>query len=238
MNTEKTSYAVFLPCVEERQSLLETIRIIESESAEHLYFYIITNTQQNADQIRAFLEGHQILKTKYTCRVQVERKLSGAFKHAIELCKEDYFILMATDLETDPHIVKSLIEHSKRNKDDIIVVSRWSSWDNFKDYGFTRMIFNLIFQRLAQIIYRSHLTDITFGYRIYPAGILKKLGLRYLGHAVLLESIVEPLLDGVTVREIQGTWTKRIEGVSKKEWKNNFTYLVILLSGVFRKQKS
>lgn len=225
------SYAIFLPCVEERASLLTTIKIIQSENKESHHFYIVSNTAENCDQIRLFLDTHTIPARAYTCIQQREHYLSGALKEALLFCQEDYFILMASDLETDPTLVKNLIKTSQQHPEKIITVTRWDKSATFKNYGILKMFANFSFQTLGRLIYKTNLTDLTFGFRLYPTQIIKSIEFTQTGHAILLEALLSPLSEGVRIKEIIGSWKRRREGLSKKDWQNNFVYLHLLLSG-------
>ncbi len=224
------SYGIFLPCVEERTSLLATMRILSEEIQSEHFFYVVTNNSKNRDDILAYLKV-QFQHQNYLCEIQDEAKLAGAFKKGINLCKEAYFILMASDLETDPHLVKDMIKASSSNPQAIVTVSRWQKGTFFKGYGFMNRVANFLFQLLGRVIFRTSLSDLTFGYRIYPTSELKQMQFSQTNHAILLEALLIPLQNRYPVIEVPGSWTKRSEGSSKKEWKNNLSYLHLLLSG-------
>ena len=222
------SYGIFLPCVEERTSLLKTLQIISKQNNEPIRFYIITDCEKTRIDILNFLKLNNFNLSKITCQSQTGKYLSGALKTAIQICEEKYFILMASDLETDPYLVKNLINQSKLAPDHIVTVSRWKSGSQFKSYGATKQLLNFIFQKITSYLYNTELSDLTFGYRLYPSSVLKSLNLKSEGHSILLESLLVPLRKKIPVCEIPGDWLPREEGVSKKNWKNNFTYIKLV----------
>ncbi len=224
------SVGFFLPCIEERESLVQTLTILNSFNLEKSSYYIVTDCEASASSLLSFLQDRG-LRDKAVVLVQSEPKLSGALKKAIQICREDFFILMASDLETDPTQAGLLLSTAIANPGKIVCVSRWSSWRNFNDYGWLRLVANFIFQFLFRIRFGFPVTDATFGYRCYPTSLIKSLELKASGHAILFEALVLPLLTGAEIIEIPGRWTARSEGFSKKDWKNNLSYLKILLCG-------
>jgi hypothetical protein len=122
---------------------------------------------------------------------------------------------MASDLETDPHLVHSMIKEIRDGKNDIVVASRWLQNSGFQGYSVLKYLCNFVFQKLFSILYRVSLTDLTYGFRIYRTKIIQKIIWEELKHSFLLESLVKPLRLGCQVKEIPATWVARKEGASQ-----------------------
>ena len=84
---------------------------------------------------------------------------------------------MASDLETNPNFFHKLRASSQKNREKIFVATRWRDKNGFQDYNFLKLCLNKIFQVLFSILFRTKLSDLTFGYRIYPSNIIKKIKL-------------------------------------------------------------
>jgi hypothetical protein len=164
--------------------------------------------------------------------------LGGAIREAFDLAHGSHVIMMASDLETNPRDVKSLIEHARRNPDAIITASRWCSGGAFHGYGAIKLIANKIFQRLFSIIYATRLSDMTYGYRLFPCNIVRSIKWEELRHAFLLETLVKPLRLGVTVIEIPSVWQARTDGKSHNTFMRNFLYFRTGLRARFARRSS
>jgi hypothetical protein len=86
---------------------------------------------------------------------------------------------------------------------------------------------NWVFQRLFSLLYLTHLTDMTFGFRILPTTLVRSIQWEELRHAFNLESLIKPLRLGVPVTEIPAAWHPRTEGESQNPFARNFEYFRI-----------
>jgi hypothetical protein len=146
--------------------------------------------------------------------------------------------MMASDLETNPSDVKPLIEQARRNPDAIITASRWQSGGAFHGYDPVKLVANKIFQTLFSAIYATRLSDMTYGYRLFPRNLVRSINWEELRHAFLFETIVKPLRLGVTIIEIPSVWQARTEGKSQNTLMQNFLYLRTGLRTRFAKRSS
>ena len=101
---------------------------------------------------------------------------------------------MSSDLETDPHTVKSLIAKIREGY-DIVTCTRWTG-AGFTGYNPLKYILNKIFQIFFGILY--HTTDLTFAFRIFKTDIIKCVKWEELRHPFLFETIIKPLRLGIT----------------------------------------
>jgi hypothetical protein len=87
-----------------------------------------------------------------------------------------------------------------------------------------KRILNWWFQQFFSFLYGVHLTDMTFGYRIFKTPLVKSIAWEEVRHPFLLETIIKPLRLGASVCEIPTTWKARIEGESHNSFWRNFVY--------------
>ena len=135
--------------------------------------------------------------------------------------------MMSSDLETNPYSVKKMIKYSKKNPDKIITASRWLKKNQFKDYGILKVLANYIFQNTFSFLYGVKCTDMTFGFRIFPTYIVKKIKWEMFNHSFLFETIIKPIKLGIKVIEIESSWKKRKEGKTNNVFANYFWYIYI-----------
>ena len=132
--------------------------------------------------------------------------------------------MMASDLETDPHDVKTLIAQAEKNPLAIIAASRWLGGEAFQGYSRVKLVCNWCFQRGFSLLYGRRLSDMTYAYRIFPTLLVQSIRWSELRHPFLFESLVKPLRLGVPVVEIPTVWRARTEGQSQNSFFRNFVY--------------
>ncbi len=226
---------VLLPVINETFSLEQTIEIIVRENPNETFvFLIITSPKYTTEPSRAVITR---LKQKYPQAIQhLEQKLpflGGAIRDGFDAATGDYVILMASDLETDPHTVKDLLKTIKNENVDIVTCSRWIGNAHFEGYNVLKFILNKIFQLFFRMLYRTKLTDLTFAYRIFKIEIVKSIQWEELRHPFLFETLIKPLRLGYSVKEIPSSWTARKEGESQNSFFRNFVYFRIGLKVLF-----
>ena len=146
--------------------------------------------------------------------------------------------MMASDLETDPNDVCRLIAEAVKDPSAVVGTSRWLRGGAFHGYSKIKLVCNWLFQRIFSILYNTHLSDMTYGYRILPTKLVQAIRWEELRHPFILETVVKPLRLGVPVKEIPSVWHPRIEGESQNPFFRNFAYFRIGLRTRFcRKEK-
>ena len=135
--------------------------------------------------------------------------------------------MMASDLETDPNLVQSLIAEEEKNPSGIVTASRWLEGGGFHGYSKAKLVCNWIFQQLFSVLYATRLSDLTFAYRIFPAKLVQSIRWDELKHPFLFETLIKPMRLGVPVVEIASVWNARTEGVSQNTFFRNFEYFGI-----------
>ena len=240
LNKKNYKFDVFLPVIDETISLIKTVEIIEKTSSKYISKYLIVVSKELT--IKNSFNTIIFLKKKYKKKIkliyQKEKYIGGALKSAIENIKSSHFILMASDLETNPKDVIRMINKSEENPKKIITANRWLKKNSFEGYNIFKLILNKIFQLFFSILFSVKLSDLTFAYRIYPSNLIKKLNLKEKKHPILLETMLIPIKLGVKFIEIPCKWKNRIEGKSNNPFFKNFYYISTGLRIFFLKKKN
>ena len=227
LNKKKQKFDIFLPVIDETFSLEKTINIIEKKCSKVILQYLIVFSKTKSKQKSKNIAYKLKLKYKNKIKIiyQKEDFIGGAIKIAIQHIKASHFILMASDLETDPNDIKKLIDNSVKNPSKIIVANRWLEKNSFKGYNPFKLILNKLFQIFFSKLYSVSLSDLTFAYRIYPSKFLKKIILKESRHPILLETILIPIKLGIDFIEISSKWSSRKEGKTNNSFFRNFAYI-------------
>ena len=233
------SVTCIVPVINETFSLQQTIDMLEQQNKADILEYILAvsdtkTTKESFEVIRG-------LELQYGDKIIVHHQklkfLGGAIREAFEIARGTHTILMSSDLETDPNLVKDFIRLGKERPDIIITATRWKGGGGFEGYNPFKYLLNSVFQKFFSILYRTHLSDMTYGYRIFPSSLLKQIRWEELKHSFLFETILKPLKLGVKAIEIPCKWEARKEGVSQNPFLNNFIYFRIGLKVLFLKKE-
>jgi glycosyltransferase involved in cell wall biosynthesis len=216
--------SIILPVIDETTSLQRTVEILLDENPAVIREILIIVCKKTTPESRSVCEA---LVTKHPdlvhVRDQVRPFLGGAMRDAFEWAQGTHLLMMASDLETDPSTVKDLVAASAQGF-DIVTATRWTKQGGFEGYSRLKYVLNWGFQKMFRVLYGTPLTDLTYGFRIFKADLVKKIDWQELRHPFLLETILKPLRLGARVAEIPTVWRTRNEGESHNTFLQNFVY--------------
>jgi glycosyltransferase involved in cell wall biosynthesis len=219
------SVTVVLPVVNETTSLKQTIAILLRDVRNDLRELLIVVCEKTTpESMAAISQLQKELGGLVVVHHQTLPFLGGAMREAFDLARGSHVIMMASDLETDPNSVRELIAEERKNPSGIVTASRWRNRAGFEGYSKVKLLCNWVFQRSFSILYGTHLSDMTFAYRIFPTRLVQAIRWDELRHPFLFETLVKPLQLGVPVAEISSVWRARTEGESQNSFLGNFVY--------------
>ncbi len=235
--------SILLPTLNETFSFTQTIEIILDEcSPEDICeFLAIVCERTERESLKAIEEGRRLAQKKGIDLQILYQNLpyaGGALRDGIMAAKGSHILMMAPDLETDPHNVKDFIAAGKQYPGDMITASRWLQKGSFHGYNKLKYILNLIFQRFFSWFYRVKLTDISFAYRLAPTGLLQSIKWEEMKHPFFLETALKPIKLGIKIHEIPSSWSARREGESQNSLLQTFKYLKIAFKVKFEKREN
>ncbi|MEW6055143.1 MAG: glycosyltransferase family 2 protein [Bdellovibrionota bacterium] len=229
------SVSIILPIINETHSLVTTVDVIEQmcDSKDIKEYIAVVCGRTTKDS----LETCKVLQERFGAKFRLHHQklpfIGGAMREAFDLAEGSHTIMMSTDLETDPHVVRNFIVEAKRHPSSIITASRWIKGGEFHGYNPVKLAANYAFQKIFALLYSSKLTDLTYAYRIFPTSLLQSIAWEELKHPFFLETVIKPLRLGVNVIEIPAVWKARTEGESQNPFLNNFVYFRIALKVKF-----
>ena len=233
------SLSIILPVINETISLERTVEIVLRDARQAIVEILIVICNKTTPQALAIINK---LVESYPHLVVVHSQslpfLGGALREAFDLARGGHTALMASDLETNPDELVQMIAAAKSHPDAIIQASRWRKGGSFTGYSPLKLILNRIFQMFFSALYGVRLTDMTFGYRIYPTRVIQRIAWEELRHPFLLECLIKPLRLGTPVIEVTSVWTARIEGESQNTFFRNFVYFRTGIKTRFANRKS
>lgn len=218
---------IVMGVMDEIVSLNETIKVILSSNEDiEILFVISDKTTKDARQnLESLIARNDIMRIWK----QTKPGVGNAYREGLSLAKSSFVLMMSSDMETDPSLVKSLIYEISNSALDVVVVSRWRNQNSFNDYNKILLLANWFFQKTLRFMYKSDLTDLTYAFRIYKQRAL--IGCedwKEERHGFFLESILKPLNNGMKVGEISGSWKMRDEGVRHIQYRDYLTYVSVM----------
>ena len=114
--SEKYSISIILPVINEINSLIYTLKILKKikEKKEFLIIYSeILTSKTNLAKLNKLKKNDNSIKIYK----QVKPYVGGAIMCELINQKKKYIVIMASDLETNPHEVKRMIKLSKETQD-------------------------------------------------------------------------------------------------------------------------
>src|SRR5215472_14679008 len=186
--------SVVVTAVNETFSLRQTVDILVDENPHDLAEIIVAIAPRTTAECRAVIAELQNEHPQLVW-VHTQRKpfIGGAIQEAFERACGAYVVMMASDLETDPHAVRDLVREIRESGADVVTASRWARGGKFVGYGRTKLAFNWTFQTLMRLVFLTRLSDMSYGYRIFRAEVLSEIRWEELKHPFLMETIIKPL---------------------------------------------
>jgi hypothetical protein len=226
------SVSVILPAVNETYSLSQTAEIIRDtcrlqDIEEFLIVLCDKTTKECVDTAKQIARTSQDIPV----RIYYQKKpfVGNAIREAFDTVKGTHVIVMSTDLETDPKLVAEFIRLARQHPERIVTASRWTGDGSFKGYNKLKLVLNFIFQGILSCLFLTRLTDMTYGYRIFPVSVVRNIRWEETKHPFFLETAIKPLRLGVKIDEISAHWEARTEGESQNTFFKNFAYFRIAL---------
>jgi len=219
------SATIILPVMNETAALEETVRIIVRDVKDRTKEILIVVCERTTAESMATVERlSKSLGGMVRVHFQKLPFLGSAIREAFDLARGSHVVMMASDLETDPNAVKTLIAAAELQPASIVTATRWRAGGGFQGYSKVKLLCNWCFQRFFSVLYGVKLSDMTFAYRIFPTKLVRGIRWEEMRHAFLFESLVKPLRLGVPVIEIPSQWKARTEGESQNTFLLNFVY--------------
>ena len=233
-------FSLIITAIDETWSLKKTVETVLADNRDTVADIIIATAPHTTAACRAVVREMEatypsIVREHEQCRL---RGVGGANIECAELATTEWVLIMASDLETPPEKVQAIIARAEVGDVDVVATSRWLRGGNFGDYARVKLLCNWIFQKMYSLLYFTHLTDMTYGYRAYRRNLFSRYHWQETGHAFFMESICKFLRSGIRIAEIPMHWQRRQEGMSHIQTAEFLRYFRVGLSVRFARKSS
>jgi dolichol-phosphate mannosyltransferase len=156
-------------------------------------------------------------------------------REGFALARGNLVLMIDADGEMEIDTVPRLLDEMARGGHGLVVAARWLPGGGFSGYGPLKYYLNWGFQQLFRCLFRTHLHDLTYGFKVMRAELVHGLEWQGTLHEIACETTLRPVRLGVSVAEVPSRWTARTQGASKNTFWRNFRYvrtaLTILIGG-------
>tara|TARA_B100000795_G_C22798203_1_gene440452 strand:- start:603 stop:1313 length:711 start_codon:yes stop_codon:yes gene_type:complete len=221
-----------LPCYNEFENIFILIKQIKKIFNNHL---IIIVDDSSTDQIKNKISQYK--NVKYFKRKSKSGRGSAVIfgmKNILKEKKVDLVVEMDTDLSSHPKELPKNIKFFKKDKLDLLVMSRYLKGSKIINWPLRRRLFSFLSNKLAKFLLKVDVSDYTMGYRIYskPAVIhvTKNCGKIGTGFIVLSEILAELNNNKFKIKDTKTTFVNREKGDSTV----NLRLIYDSLIGIFK----
>ncbi len=161
-------------------------------------------------------------------RLSVQEKTPGlgyAVRQGIDEAQGATILLMDSDGEMDVNTVPLMVAEMKRSGADMVVGSRWVKGGGVEGYDRFKYYLNRGYQLLFRVLYRTRVRDLTLGFKLARAEVMKRQQWDSQFHDIGCETTMRIVRAGHHVTEVPTVWRKRKEGESSNPFRRNFKYV-------------
>lgn len=208
---------VMMPTFNEVETLRPTV---EKLIQQNLNVDILIIDDNSPDGTGALADR---LKSEYECvdvihRTKKEglgRAYAAGFRHGLE---KNYSRLVEMDADGShrPEDLAKLLVESETA--DLVIGSRWTPGGEVANWSLLRQLISRLGNQYASAMLASKIKDLTSGYRIYSASLIRQLPIEKMqahGYGFQVEMAFRTELLGASIKEVPIRFVERVGGKSK-----------------------
>lgn len=216
-------------------SIDETLNILLGQDRNYIKEIILLASPRASEE--AFTICNRWVAKEPRVRLVVQKNNPGigwAYREGMLAATGNYVALMAGDLETEPAAVDRMVEKIVETGCDGVIASRWLPGGGFTNYDPFKYVLNWAFQEIFRLLFRTRLSDLTFGFKILSKEITEALDWESILHEICIETTLKPLKARYYLEQVPSVWVGREEGQSVNTLLRNFRYVKIALKTLLK----
>lgn len=230
--------SVIIPVYSEEEALRKVVRDLMANAHDRLHQIILIVAPKSTErtfQICQELAAEFPILNYYT--QQENPGLGRAYRQSFTYVTGTHVLMLDADGEMDINTVPKMIAAVEAGN-DMAVASRWIKGGTVHDYDPLTYVLNRSFQIIFRILFFTKVHDLTYGFKIFNAKLLKEVHWWGEMHEIATETTLKPIRLGYKIVEIPSVWRKRVEGVSKMNTWKRFRYAPFALRILFTKKSN
>lgn len=220
--------SAILPVFGERDSVLEIVSALNGLIASSLEEIILIVSPFSPETTLDVC--NEAVRRYPNTRISLQRENPGlgfAIRQGIDEANGEHILMMDSDGEMDVYTVPQMLTVLREHKADLVVGSRWVRGGGVEGYDPIKYVLNRGFQEIFLRIYGTSIHDLTLGFKLGRAAVLKSFHWTSQYHDIACETTLRVIRAGHIVLEVPTFWRKRREGLSKNPFRRNFRYVMV-----------
>jgi glycosyltransferase involved in cell wall biosynthesis len=230
--------SALVPVYSETDLLVETLSRLKASLGARLHEFLIIASPKSSQECLDLC--HDLARTDPLVRTYIQSERPGigwAYRELIPRMTGTHGLVISSDLETNPDDASRMADAAAGGA-DMVCGSRWLPGGGFDGYDPFKLLLNYGYNLIFRTLYGIRIHDITFGYRLIKAEVLRKVRWEYGRHEFCAELLLKPVRLGCTAVEVPTRWIKRPEGESKNAFMRNFKFAAAAWKIRFAERKS
>jgi dolichol-phosphate mannosyltransferase len=225
LSRDTRTLSAVLPVFAEEETVPELVGRLHELVGDRLLEVLVVTSPRSPDRT---LEVCREVASRFPrVRTMEQTRSPGvgfAFRDGIEAAAGDLILLMDSDGEMDVEDVPRLLARLESTGADMVVGSRWAKGGGAVGYDPLKLVLNRGYQLLFRALYTTRIHDLTFGFKLARAPLLKSLSLNAQFQEIGCEVTLKALRARWRVEEIPTVWRARKAGVSTNPLSRNLEY--------------
>jgi glycosyltransferase involved in cell wall biosynthesis len=217
--------SALVPVYSETTLLVATLDRLKASLGPSLWeFLIIASPKSNPECLELC---RKLSKTDPLVKTFIQSDKPGigwAYRELIPHMTGTHGLIISSDLETNPEDAAIMARAARETGADIVCASRWLRSGSFTGYDPFKLVLNYGYNLIFRTLYGIRIHDITFGYRLMKAEVLRGVNWEYGRHEFCAEMLLKPVRLGYSAAEVPTKWVKRPEGESKNTFLRNIRF--------------
>ncbi len=217
--------SALVPVYSETDLLLETLTRLKTSLGPLLHEFLIVASPRSSSACLDLC--HRLAAQDPLVRTYIQSDRPGigwAYRELIPHITGTHGLVISSDLETNPDDAARMAEAAALTGADIVCASRWLRGGGFSGYDPLKLALNYCYNLIFRALYGIQIHDLTFGYRLMKAEVLRKVRWECGRHEFCVEILLKPIRLGFTAVEVPTRWIKRPAGESRNSFMRNFKF--------------
>lgn len=226
--------SVIIPVYSEEEVLRKTVNEVISTIGNKIHEVIIVVSPRSS--AKTFLICKELATIYPFLKFFTQEQNPGlgfALREAFSRVTGTHAVMIDGDGEFELASLPEMIKKAEEGY-EVVIASRWIKGGRVYDYDPLTYILNRAFQYIFRLLFWTRVHDLTYGYKLIDANVLRKFKWEGEMHEIAMETTLRPLKAGHKIAEVPSIWRKRKEGVSKINTWKRFRYVPFALKILFR----
>jgi dolichol-phosphate mannosyltransferase len=224
-NQSNVKISALVAVYSETDLLIATLNRLKAALGPLLWEFLIIASPKSSPECLELC--HKLAQTDPLVKTYIQSDNPGigwAYRELIPHMTGTHGLILSSDLETNPEDAALMAQAAQQTGADIVCASRWLRDGSFTGYDPFKLVLNYGYNLIFRTLYGINIHDITFGYRLMKAEVLRSVNWEYGRHEFCAEMLLKPVRLGYTATEVPTKWVKRPEGESKNTFMRNFKF--------------